>query len=61
MEKDSVIILTKMYVGEYHEENIGHEVINLFKSDNGNNYIYVNKDGRINMMTKSKQSYIQGN
>jgi len=46
--KDEVIILTKMYVGEYLEENIGHEVINLFKSDNGNNYIYVNKDGRIN-------------
>lgn len=37
-----------MYVGKYLEENIGHEVINLFKSDNGENYIYINEDGRIN-------------
>ena len=46
----SVIILSRMYVGSYLEEpeNIGHEVINLFKDDNGNNYIYVNEDGRIN-------------
>lgn len=43
-----VIILSRMYVGSYLEENIGHEVINLFQSDNGNNYIYVNEDGRIN-------------
>ena len=31
-----------MYVGSYLEENIGHEVINLFRDDHGNNYIYVN-------------------
>ena len=37
-----------MYAGSYLEENIGHEVINLFKDDNGSNYIYINKDGRIN-------------
>ena len=47
-QKSEVIILSRMYVGSYLEENIGHEVINLFKSDNGNNYIYVNEDGRIN-------------
>ena len=34
-----------MYAGSYLEENIGHEVINLFKDDEGSNYIYVNKDG----------------
>ena len=43
-----VIILSRMYVGKYLEENIGHEVINLFKADNGENYIYVNEDGKIN-------------
>lgn len=42
------IILNRMYAGSYLEENIGHEVINLFKADNESNYIYVNKDGRIN-------------
>ena len=44
----SVIILNRMYVGRYLEENIGHEVINLFKADNGGNYIYINHDGKIN-------------
>ncbi len=49
MKKPSeVIILTRMYAGTYLEENIGHEIINLFKDDNGNNYIYINEDGRIN-------------
>lgn len=43
-----VMILTRMYVGRYLEENIGHEVINLFRDDEGRNYIYVNHDGTIN-------------
>ena len=44
------IILNRMYAGSYldEDENIGHEVINLFKDDNGSNYIYINKDGTIN-------------
>ena len=37
------ILLNLMYAGEYLEnkDNIGHEIINLFQCDNGNNYIYV--------------------
>ena len=35
-----------MYSGDYLERgNIGHEVINLFKSDNGNHYIYAMSAG----------------
>lgn len=45
---NEVIILSRMYVGSYLQNNIGHEVINLFKDDNGENYIYINEDGRIN-------------
>lgn len=41
------IILNRMYAGSYLEENIGHEVINLFKDDNGSNYIYINSSGAI--------------
>jgi len=39
-----------MYAGSYldESENIGHEVINLFKDDNGSNYIYINPYGSIN-------------
>ena len=43
------IILNRMYAGSYldESENIGHEVINLFKDDNGSNYIYINPSGVI--------------
>lgn len=38
-----------MYAGDYISgSNIGHEIINLFSDDNGDNYIYVNSDGLIN-------------
>lgn len=47
-KSNGVILLNRMYAGRYLKDNIGHEVINLFKSDNGNNYIYVNEHGTIN-------------
>lgn len=41
-----VIILNRMYVGGYLGENIGHEVINLMKPDEGDDYyIYINARG----------------
>ena len=50
-----VIILNRMYVGDYLGENIGHEVINLMKPDDNNNndnnnnyYIYINARGDLN-------------
>ena len=42
--KENEILLNIMYNGDYlmsDNKNIGHEVINLFQSDNDNNYIYV--------------------
>jgi hypothetical protein len=35
-----------MYSGKYLDDNIGHEIINLFKADDGNNYIYLCQDGK---------------
>ena len=45
------IIINKMYVGGYLSEgdNIGHEIINLYKADNGKNYIYLNSQGTIEL------------
>lgn len=43
-KEEKEILLNIMYNGGYlqsENQNIGHEVINLFQSDNGNNYIYV--------------------
>lgn len=42
--EEKEILLNIMYNGDYlmsENQNIGHEVINLFQDDNGNNYIYV--------------------
>ncbi|MBQ5777031.1 MAG: hypothetical protein IIW06_08615 [Bacteroidaceae bacterium] len=36
------IVINRMYVGDYLSENLGHEVINFFKADNGRHYIYLN-------------------
>ena len=42
------IILNHMFTGDFLNKNIGHEVINLFADDNGDNYIYLCKDGAFN-------------
>lgn len=52
------ILLNRMYVGKYLKENIGHEVINLFKDDNGSNYIYVNSHGRLNKKHNNIESIV---
>ena len=53
-----VIILNKMYSGSYltQANNIGHEVINLIKDDNEDNYIYINPWG-----TMEKEYYKENN
>lgn len=50
-KKNREIILNKMYVGAYLSEgdNIGHEIINLYKADDGKNYIYLNSQGTIEL------------
>lgn len=42
-----LIIINRMYAGKYltEGENIGHEIINLIRSDNDNNYLWLNADG----------------
>ena len=50
--RERYFIINKMYAGSYLAENdfqnIGHEVVNLFSDDNGDNYIYINPYGTIN-------------
>ena len=43
-----MIIINRMFSGGYLNESLGHEIINLFKADNGRHYIYVNPYGTIN-------------
>ena len=41
--------LINSFAGSYLNEgaNIGHEVINLFKDDNGQNYLYITPGGKV--------------
>lgn len=40
------VLINHMYSGDYPKTgNLGHEVINLFKSDNGNHYVYAMSTG----------------
>ena len=49
MSEEKEILLIIMYNGKFlrGETHIGHEIINLFKCDNGKNYIYVLPDGKV--------------
>ena len=40
-----VIVLNRMFSGSYLDENLGHEIINLFLCDNGKHYVYLNDYG----------------
>lgn len=51
---DDVIVLNRVFSGEYLEDNIGHEVINLFKSDNGKYYLYLNALGSFHKQWKKR-------
>lgn len=43
------VLINRLFAGKYLEEgeNIGHEVINLFKDDNGNNNLFITSNGSI--------------
>lgn len=52
---DKVIIINRMYAGEYLEKGIGGgEVINLLHSDNGTHYCFINPVGMINPIYDNK-------
>lgn len=42
------ILMVFMFRGDYLTNELGHEIINLFKADNGKHYIYVNPSGYVN-------------
>jgi len=42
-----VILLNNLFNGEYIKDKVGGEIINMYQSDNGNHYIYVNPYGNI--------------
>ncbi len=58
INNSEAIVLNRMFRGSYLEENIGHEVINLFKSDNGKYYLYLNSLGSFHRDWKGRIKYM---
>ena len=57
-EENFGIMINKMYSGEYTIDNVGHEVINFFTTDNGENYIYALPHGGVSKIRDNKIKYI---
>ncbi|GHT52580.1 hypothetical protein AGMMS49982_13210 [Bacteroidia bacterium] len=60
-QQNGVILINNLFTGEYISEdsgNIGHEIINLYKSDNGNFYIYANPYGNVDSKWDNRIKHI---
>lgn len=47
-----------MFVGDYCLKNIGHEIINMFRADNGHFYVYLNSTGDFARDKQGKVEYV---
>ena len=57
-EYKKAIVLNRMYNGDYLSNNLGHEIINMYRSDNGMHYIYLQYDGRFGKQHVGKVKYV---
>lgn len=55
------ILLNQLFAGAYLQEgtNIGHEVINLFKDDNDENYLFITPSGKVHNHDVDKVLFVQ--
>lgn len=55
------ILINQLFAGAYLSEatNIGHEVINLFKDDNDDNYLFITPHGKFNGHDVDKVIFVQ--
>ena len=56
--KKEGIVINRMYVGNYLESNLGHEIINLLKADNDHYYLYLNQSGSFAKEHQDKIGYM---
>lgn len=54
----NVILLNNLFSGKYIMEKVGGEIINLFQSDNGSHYVYINPYGNIDKKWDNKIKYV---
>ncbi len=52
------IVLNRMYVGTYLNTNLGHEVINMYTTDDDKHYLYLNATGDFDKKHSKKVGYM---
>ncbi len=55
---EDVILLNNLFNGEYIKEEVGGEIINMYQSDNGKYYVYVNPYGNVSSKWNNKIGYV---
>ena len=55
------ILINQLFAGNYLQEgnNIGHEIINLFRDDNDANYLFITPSGTVNNHSVDKVLFVQ--
>ena len=54
----SEIVLNRLFAGSFLDDNIGHEIVNMYKADNGANYLYIQPYGTYHMAHAGKIGYV---
>ena len=54
----SEIVLNRLFAGSFGEDNIGHEIVNMYKADNGANYLYIQPYGTYHREHAGKIGYV---
>lgn len=58
MNKKGVILLNNLFSGEYIKDKLGGEIINMYQSDNGKHYVYVNPYGNVGKEWDNKIEHV---
>lgn len=54
----SEIVLNRLFAGSFLDDHIGHEIVNLYKDDNGENYLYIQPYGTYHREHAGKFGYV---
>ncbi len=54
----NVILINNLFNGEYIENAVGGEIINMYQCDNDRYYVYINPYGNINKKWDNKIEYV---
>lgn len=56
--KRNEIVLNRLFAGSFLDDHIGHEIVNLYKDDRGDNYIYIQPYGTYSCEHQDRIEYV---